>query len=164
MHPIGTAQGVSSSVPPGHLTSCPGDQNGHLTPRGEVVTKPLIHVLSVGRIEPGTLIRDTFLDARDFRVSFVPDYRELWISSKQHDVHAVVLHNSLCSFELVEAARLIRGRWPSAKILIIRSGQASLDRALYDLRLHSPVRKDVLVEQILSLTHSLQEGGNNGNR
>ncbi len=162
MYPIGAPQGIPSSGRPGHLSSGASGRDPDFACRGETTTKPLIHILSVGRIEPGTVMRDAFLGARHFRVSFVHDYRELWISSKQHDVHAAILHNSLCSFELTEAARLVRGRWPDAKILIIRSGQVSLDRALYDRRLHPSVRREVLVQQIDSLIHGTHEGGRSG--
>lgn len=154
MHSVGAPQGIPSR---------PASQNASFRPRDEIATKPLIHILSVGRIEPGTIIRDTLLHAQGFRVSFVHDYRELWISSKQHDAHAVILHNSLCSFELAEAARLVRGRWPNARIVVIRSGQLPLDRALYDRRLHSPVQQDALLQQIFSLIHAIQEGEHCGN-
>jgi hypothetical protein len=158
MHPIGTPEGMPYL---GRAWRLAGHE-ARFTSRGDLPTKPRMHVLSVGRIEPGTLLRHALLDAQDFRVSFVPDYRELWISAKQHEIHAVVLHNSLCSFELAEAARLVRVRWPGARILVIRSGQLSLDRGLYDQRLHSPLRHEVLVQHIVNLAHALQEGGHSG--
>ena len=160
MHPLGTPLGLPSSSGPSYLASGPGDLDSCFTERNEVTTKPRIHVLSVGRVEPRTLVRNALVNSPHLFVSFIPDYRELWTSSKQQVVHAAVLHNSLCSFELAEAARLVRYRWPSARILIIRSGQVSLDRHLYDQRLHSHVRQGTLVEQILKLTHALQEGDN----
>lgn len=154
MHSIGAPQGIPS---------CPAGHTAGFRPRDEIATSPLIHILSVGRIEPGTVIRDVLLNAQAFRVSFVHDYRELWGSSSQCDVHAVILHNSLCSFELAEAARLVRGRWPNAMILVIRSGQLTLDRALYDQRLHVPMHEDALLQQIFCLIHAIQEGGHRGN-
>lgn len=126
--------------------------------------KPPIRVLSVGRIETERLACDALLDSPDFRVSFVHDYRDLWISSKQDVVNAVVMHNILCSFELAEAARLVRDRWPAARVLVIRSGEVSLDRALYDRRLHPPVKRECLVAEICKLTGALRKGEHSGNR
>ena len=164
MHPIGTPRGTPSSSVSAHLSSRHEDLRSPISPWTELSTKAPIQVLSVGRIDTDRLICDALLDSLDFRISFVHYYRDLWISSKQHVVNAVVMHNTLCSFELAEAARLVRIRWPSAKILIIRSGEVSLDRALYDQRLHPPVEKEFLVEQIRKLTDSLREGGNSGHR
>ncbi len=98
----------------------------------------------------------------DFAVSIAIDYRELWIRSKEGAIQIVLLHNSLCSFELEEAARLVRGRWPSAKILIIRSGELLIDRALYDDRLLPPVTSAVLLERISKQATSLSERGRSG--
>jgi len=164
MHPTGIPRGTPSSGAPAHLTSRQEDLNLPVPSWDELSTNRTIHVVSVGRIETGRLMCDALLDSPDFRVSFVHDYRDLWISSRQHVVNAVVMHNTLCSFELAEAARLVRNRWPNAKILIIRSGEVSLDRALYDQRLHPPVKEQVLLEQVRLLTDSLREGENSGNR
>jgi hypothetical protein len=164
MHPTDIRRGTPSPGAPAHLTSRHEDLSFPVPSWDELSTNRIIHVLSVGRIETGRLMCDALLDSPDFRVSFVHDYRDLWISSRQHVVSAVVMHNTLCSFELAEAARLVRNRWPNAKILIIRSGEVSLDRALYDQRLHPPVNQEVLVEQIRLMSDSLREGENSGNR
>jgi hypothetical protein len=124
----------------------------------------VFQVLFVGRIEP-RLVREAFLDSAHIAVSFADDYRELWVASKEQAVHAVVIQNSLCSFELAEAARLVRARWPGAKILIIRSGEMPLDRGLYDVHLHPPVGGQRLLEHISDLVNSSDEGGHDsGNR
>ena len=151
MHPRGAPQAMSSR---------PAGQNTAFRPRDEIPAQPIIHILSVGRVEPGSPIRDALLNVPSFRVSFVHDYRELWDAPRQLDVHAVILHNSLCSFELQEAARLVRGRWPHATIVVIRSGQLTIDRALYDRRLHAPVHQDDMRQQIFTL---IREGEHRGN-
>lgn len=74
-----------------------------------------------------------------------------------HLVDAVVFQNGLCSFELVEAARLVRGRWPKARILIIRCGELCLEHPLYDGRLRPPVRMEILHFTLSRLTRSLHE-------
>jgi hypothetical protein len=164
MHPIGIPPGTPGPGVPAHLTARHVELSSAFSSWDEHSAKAPIHVLSVGRIETDRLICDALLDSPDFRTLFIHDYRDLWISSKQHVVHAVVMHNTLCSFELAEAARLVRNRWPAAKILIIRSGEVSLDHTLYDQRLHPPVQQEVLIEQMRKLTDSLREGENNGNR
>ena len=153
----GVSHGSLSSSDPGHSPSCPGDLNSHFADRDNIATNCSIRVLSVGRIEPGIRIRDVFNDSPHLAVGFVHDYRELWISSKQHVIHTVVMQNTLCSFELAEAARLVRGRWPRARILIIHSGELYLERGLYDERLHPPVSQEVLVERILTLSKQSRE-------
>ena len=157
MYSHGTSHGSPSSGDPGHSPSCPADPNSHFADRDNIATNCPIRVLLLGRIEPGTRIRDAFVDSPHFTVSFVHDYRELWISSKQHAVDTVVMQNTLCSFELAEAARLVRGRWPRARTLLIHSGELSLDRGLYDERLYPPVSQEVLVERILKLSKSSRE-------
>jgi hypothetical protein len=164
MHPTAVPRGTPSPGAPAHLTSRQEDLRLPVRSWDERSTKRTIHVLSVGRIETDRLMCDALLDSPDFCISFVHDYRDLWICSTQHVVDAVVMHNTLCSFELAEATRLVRSRWPNAKILIIRSGEVSIDRALYDQRLHPPVKQQVLVQQIRLLTDSRREGENSGNR
>lgn len=124
-----------------------------------VSTKKQIQILSVGRTEPAPLIRDALRDEPDFAVSIASDYRELWIRSKEEAIQIALLHNSLCSFELDEAIRLVRSRWPNAKILIIRSGELLIDRAAYDDRLLPSVTPEILRERILKLAESTGEEG-----
>lgn len=162
MHPSGTPRGTPFPGAPAHFTSRREDLSVPVPSWDEHSTNRTIHVLSVGRIENDRLMCDELLDSPDFRITFVHDYRDLWISSKQQTVNAVVMHNTLCSFELAEAGRLVRNRWPNAKILIIRSGEVSLDRALYDQRLHPPVKQQVLVEEVRLLTESSRKGENGG--
>jgi hypothetical protein len=164
MHPMRIPRGTPSAGARAHLTSRHEDHSLPVPSWDDLSKNRTIHVLSVGRIETDRLICGALLDSPDFRVSFVHDYRDLWIGSRQQVVDAVVMHNTLCSFELAEAARLVRNRWPNAKILIIRSGEVSIDRVLYDRRLHPPVEQHILIEQIRLLSDSLREGENSGNR
>ena len=122
-----------------------------------ISTKTPIQLLSVGRIEP-TLISNALRDEPDFLVSSVKDHRELWLQSRENCIEIVLLHNSLCSFELEQAARLVRSRWPKARILIIRSDDVHIDRAVYDDCLRPWVNSEVLVQRILQLAQPLNEG------
>ena len=137
----------------------------HISGWNESTSGRPLRVLSVGRVEHDNCIPEAFLESPNVVVSFATDYRELWVYSKQHIIDAVVIQNSLCSFELSEAARLVRARWPRARILIIRSGEMALDRTLYDRRLHPPVGGQAMVEHILNLLNSShQEGTGRDNR
>jgi hypothetical protein len=122
-----------------------------------ISTKSPIQLLSVGRIEP-TLISNALRDEPDFMVSVVKDYRELWLQSREDSIEIALLHNSLCSFELEQSARLVRSRWPKAQILIIRSDKLHIDRDIYDECLLPSVNSEVLVQRIFNLAQSLNEG------
>jgi hypothetical protein len=134
--------------PPSGVTFPSDHIKAQIPTSSNVSTAGPFHLLSVGAIEPGVLVRDALFHEPCAKVSFAKNYRELWIASKYEPVHIVLLHNSLCSFELEEAARLVRGSWPTAKILIIRSGEVTLDDALYDDRLVAPVAEDPVRQAI----------------
>lgn len=110
-------------------------------------------VLSVGRADEDVLIREPLDQSPDFCFSHANDYRELWRLSRGHTYDAVIFHNSLGCFELEEAARLVRHRWPSAKILLIRSGEITLEDPLYDQRLRPPVDPNTLMSVLSGPTH-----------
>jgi hypothetical protein len=102
-------------------------------------------VLSVGRIDEDVLLREPLDQSPDFCFSHADDFRQLWSLSRGNTYDAVIFHNSLGCFELEEAARLVRRRWPSAKVLLIRSGEIMLEDPLYDQRLRPPVDPDTLI-------------------
>lgn len=119
----------------------------HLAPRARD-----FHVLSVGPMDRGSLVHDALLEVPDFRLSIATDYRELWVIPKQESIHVVILHSTFSSFELEDASRFIRQRWPQAKILIVRCGEGFLDDALYDDRVAPPVSPKVLLSAMERLT------------
>ena len=123
-----------------------------------VSTKEPIHLLSVGRIEPTPLAGNALSDESNFAISTAIDYRELWLQSTEESIDIALLHNSLCSFQLEQAARLVRCRWPMAKILIIRSGEVGIDRAVFDDCLPPSINSEVLLQRVFNLIHSLPEG------
>lgn len=130
-----------------------------------VSAKPTRKVLSVGRMEADPLLRRALLECPQFCFSFANDYRELWMFSKRSDVYIVLINNSLCSFELAEAARLVRHCWPSAKILIIRSGDVCLERSLYDQRLTPAASPKLVLSTLKQLAKRSNEGDiQNGDR
>jgi hypothetical protein len=88
----------------------------------DVQSPKAIHVLSVGPMDFGCMVHDALLDGPNSLLSIAPDYRDLWANPKQESIQVVILHNMLSPFELEDASRFIRRRWPRAKILILRSG------------------------------------------
>ena len=93
-----------------------------------------IHVLSVGPVDCGSMVHDALLDGASFRLTIATDYRKLWGIPAHESIHVAVLHDTLSSFELEAACRLIRQRWPHAKILLVAREESSLDDGLYDDR------------------------------
>jgi hypothetical protein len=93
-----------------------------------------IHVLSVGPVDCGSMVHDALLDGASFRLTIATDYRKLWGIPAHESIHVAVLHDTLSSFELEAACRLIRQRWPHAKILLVARVESSLDDGLYDDR------------------------------
>ena len=93
-----------------------------------------IHVLSVGPVDCGSMVHDALLDKASFRLTIATDYRKLWGIPAQESFHVAVLHDAFSTFELEAACRLIRQRWPHAKILLVSRQESSLDDGLYDDR------------------------------
>lgn len=93
-----------------------------------------IHVLSVGPVDCGSMVHDALLDGASFRLTIATDYRKLWGIPAHELIHVAVLHDTLSSFEMEAACRLIRRRWPHAKILLVSGRESSLDDGLYDDR------------------------------
>jgi hypothetical protein len=93
-----------------------------------------IHVLSVGPVDRGSMVHDALRDGASFRLTIATDYRKLWGITAHESIHVAVLHDTLSSFELEAACRLIRQRWPRAKILLVSRQESSLDDGLYDDR------------------------------
>ncbi len=92
------------------------------------------HVLIVGPMESGDVVRSILLGEPNLTISIVADYRELWTIPNQEIFHLVILNVTLSTFELEASSRLIRQRWPRAKILVVRQGVGFLEDALYDDR------------------------------
>ncbi|UWZ86008.1 hypothetical protein [Occallatibacter riparius] len=125
-------------------------------PRATAIASPA-RVLSVGRMDEDVLIRLPLDESAGFCFSHANDYLELWGLSRGHTYDAVIFQNSLSCFELEEAARLVRRRWPSAGILLIRSGEITLTDPFYDRRLKPPVDRNTLLSVLSELTRLTTE-------
>ena len=109
----------------------------------------VLRVLSVGSKEEAGVVREAFKGSPRVSFAHANNYRELWKLSKGSTYDAVVFHSTVSRFELEEAAHLVRHGWPSAKILLIRSGEITLQDPLYDLRLRPPVDPNTLLNVLL---------------
>lgn len=114
----------------------------------------MIHLLSVGPVDRCSLICDALLKVPNSQLSMAKDYRELWMISQEENIQVVTLHDVLPSFELEAACRLIRRRWPRARILILRSRVFSLDDSLFDDVVDSTVAMETLLAAIQLLVHA----------
>jgi hypothetical protein len=117
-----------------------------------------ICLLSVGRMDPALLAISRLRNDASFIISVAKDYRDLWLRSGEESVEIALLHNSLCSFELEQAARLIRRRWPKAKILILRSGRILITRVVYDEWLSPSISSEALLKRVFKSVKPSREG------
>jgi hypothetical protein len=83
------------------------------------------------------------------------DCRELWNIPTEETIHVAILHQLLFPFEREEATRLIRRRWPEARIVAIRAGSQILDDALYDDR----ILPGGVTEELVALVERLSGHG-----
>jgi hypothetical protein len=127
-------------------------------------------MLSVGSLDRSFVLHDALHDAlveapcchlsaawNCLELWMIADCRELWVIPKQEAIQLAILHDTLSSFELDEAARLIRRHWPSVGILLIGTGEDSLDNALYDDRVSSGASLEVLLTAIDHLLQTRRE-------
>ncbi len=104
----------------------------------------MIHVLFVGPVDRCYTVHDALVEVPNSQLSLAKGYRELWVLPQQEAIHVAILHEALPSFEFEAASRLIRRRWPRARILLLRSKTHALDDALYDDRLADTERPEIL--------------------
>lgn len=93
-----------------------------------------LHVLSVGPLALCSIVCDVLKGHNCWHRS-ARDCRELWKIPTEETINVAILHQLLFPFEREEATRLIRRRWPEARIVAIRAGSRILDDALYDDRI-----------------------------
>ena len=129
-------------------------------------TTERIHLLSVGSLDRSFRLHDALLEApcchlsvawNSVELRMIADYRELWVIPRHEAIQLAILHHTLSSFELDEAARLIRRQWASARILLISTGEDFLDNALYDHRIAPGASPEVLITAIDRLLQRRRE-------
>jgi DNA-binding response OmpR family regulator len=123
--------------------------------------KPSIRVLSVGLQQPLDMAYGSLLVGRPCEITQVLHRGELDSIQANEDYDVAVLGESLSKEKLIEAARLIRRRWPQANILAVSAKPLNIDDALYDDRIVSGYSAKVLVAEVLRLmgAHRQQQEG-----
>jgi hypothetical protein len=107
-----------------------------------------LRILSIGGCDPIHSAYDSFLKQHHCDISAVTTYAELCAMSMRVSWDIAVLLSTLSRKDLQESAHLVRRRWPSARILVIRADAQSLDDALYDDRVPPGVNPEVLLAAI----------------
>jgi DNA-binding response OmpR family regulator len=122
--------------------------------------KPSIRVLSVGLQQPLDMTFGSLLVGCPCEITQVLHRAELDTIQANQDYDVAVLGEGLSKEKLIEAARLIRRRWPQANILAVSAKPLEID-ALYDDRIVSGYSAKVLVAEVLRLmgTHRRQREG-----
>jgi hypothetical protein len=78
------------------------------------------------------MVHDALLDRPNWRLTIAIDPRELWAVPDLEPIQVAILDGTLSEFELEDASLFIRQQWPLARILLIGTGEDSVDRAWYD--------------------------------
>lgn len=114
--------------------------------------KLALDVLSVGSEEPMSMAYNVFLGLQGCVVAHASSCRELSHLPSNVDCDVAVLHHTLHAEELRDAARTIRGRWPKAKILLIRADAWCIEDPLYDERVEPGINPELLLSTINRIT------------
>ncbi|MGA3346487.1 MAG: hypothetical protein ABSC76_16635 [Terracidiphilus sp.] len=107
-----------------------------------------IQVVSVGPVERGCWVHDALSGRPNARLTIATDLRQLWSISTQQSIQVAILHDTLSLLDFEAASRLIRRRFPSAKILVVSREESFLEDALYDDRVAPTVAPTVLLRAI----------------
>jgi hypothetical protein len=125
---------------------------------GELWGPYTIEILIVGEADWSKPARDAMRAMQPFRLCTANDPRALWLIPGHQPVNVIVLHNTLTTIELEKTSRLIRHRWPHARILVVRTGDEFLEDALYDDRVLPTVDPATLIATIERLAENGREG------
>jgi hypothetical protein len=86
-----------------------------------------IQVVSVGPVERGCWVHDALSGRPNARLTIATDLRQLWSISTQYSIQVAILHDTLSLLDFEAASRLIRRRFPSAKILVVSREESFLE-------------------------------------
>jgi hypothetical protein len=106
------------------------------------------YLIVVGRTKYDAIFDSLLSNSARLRLLSAADYRELWAIPHNISPRLTVLYDTLHSFELEASCRLIRRRWPAARILVIRSKIEKLEKSLYDFHLSPSVPASALLTSI----------------
>jgi hypothetical protein len=105
-------------------------------------------VLSIGAATVSNMIYERCLKERGHALATANDCKDLFRTEMNEGCEVAVLHQTLSQEELVEAAHLIRRRWPAARILIVRPEEWWIDDALYDYRVVPDANPEMLLTAV----------------
>jgi hypothetical protein len=91
-------------------------------------------VLFIGKAGPLNPDHYSVLEEHGYVLAVVPAYCELHKTETHGSCEIGVLLPTLSEAELIEAAHLVRRRWPATRILIVRTEEWWIDDTLYDDR------------------------------
>lgn len=109
--------------------------------------KSTYQVLSIGA-EDAPYRTYRALSGNQYEFITAKAYRELLAVAANASIRVAVLNQTLSPDELVRAARVVRWRWPGARILVVRSGDPHIDDALYDDRVEPGLPPELLLASI----------------
>jgi hypothetical protein len=105
-------------------------------------------VLFIGKAGPLNPNHYSVLEERGYVLAVVPAYYELYKTETYDSCEIAVLLPTLSEAELMEAAHLVRRRWPAARILIVRTEEWWIDDALYDDRVIPSANPELLLSAV----------------
>jgi hypothetical protein len=117
----------------------------------------VVHVLSVGPVDCGSVVHDALLDGPQFRLTIATELRQLWLIPMQEPVHLVILHHTLSESQLEDARWFVHEWWPQATIMVIRSDMGLLHVALHAENVARPEAPEALLGKIERLAGTLHE-------
>jgi hypothetical protein len=130
------------------LAALNGHEPSSRVSEGYVTTSPSLHVFSICTSDPIHIAYDIFLSQHHRGISAAANYRELCAISTQEPCDVAVLQSTLSRSDLQESASLVRRRWPSARILVVRDNAQFLEDALYDHRVLPGINPEALLSVI----------------
>ena len=119
--------------------------------------KATLRVLSVGSEESVRTTYGALFGRREYELITATTYRELFGIPAHECIRIAVLNHTLSREELAAAARLIRRRWPPARILVVSTKSPPIDDPLYDDRVSPGLPPELLFTAINRLVDGHQQ-------
>jgi hypothetical protein len=115
--------------------------------------KTQIQVLSIG-LEHAQGTTYSASSRHEYRFIAAKAYRELLAIGANENIRVAVLNPTLSRDELVRSARVVRWRWPRARILVVRAEKPHIDDGLYDDRVEPGPSPELLLAAINRITYT----------
>lgn len=116
----------------------------------------ILHVLSVGSMDDGNLVRDALQARRHCRLVVAGGYQELRTIPAERRCEVAILHTSVPSIELRDCCAWIRRTWPQTRILLLANSPGTLD----DPRCDARIDRGLTPAELLNIVKSLADQAN----